>query len=112
MSALAGTAAVALGLAAAILGVLTLALGLRRGDARLLRGGQRYVWLVLAGAVLATMAMEYALLTHDFSLRYVAAHGSRSTPLLFTITGLWSALEGSIILWVLVLAGYLAVMAH
>ncbi|MFN2504357.1 MAG: heme lyase CcmF/NrfE family subunit, partial [Acidimicrobiales bacterium] len=94
------------------LGIATLALGLRRGDPRLLRGGQRYVWLVLAGAVLAAVAMEVALLTHDFSLRYVAAHGSRSTPLLFTITGLWSALEGSIILWSLVLAGYLAFMAH
>jgi cytochrome c-type biogenesis protein CcmF len=112
MSAVAGTAAVALGLAAAILGILTLALGLRRGDPRLLKGGQRYVWLVLAGAVLAAVAMEYALLTHDFSLRYVAANGSRSTPLLFTITGLWSALEGSIILWSLVLAGFLAVMAR
>jgi cytochrome c-type biogenesis protein CcmF len=112
VSAIVGSAAVALGLGAAVLGVLTLALGLRRGDTRLLRGGQRYVWLVLAGAVLATVAMEYALLTHDFSLRYVAAHGSRSTPLLYTITGMWSALEGSIILWALVLAGYLAAMAH
>ncbi len=33
------------------------------------------------------------------------------TPLLFTITGLWAALEGSILLWVLILAGYLTVMA-
>ncbi len=112
MNAALGTAAVALGLAAAVLGIATLALGLRRGDPRLLKGGQRYVWLVLAGAVLAAAAMELALLTHDFSLQYVASHGSRSTPLLFTITGMWSALEGSILLWGLVLAGYLAFMAR
>ncbi|HEX6596994.1 MAG TPA: cytochrome c biogenesis protein CcsA, partial [Acidimicrobiales bacterium] len=112
MSAVLGTAAVALGLASALLGVATLALGLRKGDPRLMRGGQRYVWLVLAGAVLATVAMQIALLTHDFSLRYVALNGSRSTPLLFTITGMWSALEGSILLWGLVLAGYLAIMAR
>jgi cytochrome c-type biogenesis protein CcmF len=112
VSAVAGAAAVALGLAAAVLGIATLALGLRRGDPRLLRGGQRYVWLVLAGAVLAAGAMQVALITHDFSLRYVAQNGSRSTPLLFTVTGMWSALEGSILLWSLVLAGYLAVMAR
>jgi cytochrome c-type biogenesis protein CcmF len=94
-----------------VLGIATLALGLRKGDARLLRAGQRYVWLVMAGAVLAATAMEIALLTHDFRLNYVAQNGSRSTPLLFTITGMWSALEGSILLWTLVLSGYLAVMA-
>ena len=112
MSAVLGTAAVALGLASALLGVATLAIGLRRKDPRLLRGGQRYVWLVLAGAVLATGAMQIALLSHDFSLRYVALNGSRSTPLLYTVTGMWSALEGSILLWGLVLAGYLAIMAR
>jgi cytochrome c-type biogenesis protein CcmF len=111
MSAVTGAAAVALGLAAAVLGIATLALGLRKGDSRLLRAGQRYVWLVLAGAILAAGAMEVALLTHDFRLQYVAQNGSRSTPLLFTITGMWSALEGSILLWTLVLSGYLGVMA-
>ncbi|MEW6153099.1 MAG: heme lyase CcmF/NrfE family subunit [Actinomycetota bacterium] len=112
MSAVAGAGAVALALASSVLGMVTLAIGLRRNDARLLRGAQRYVWMVLAGAVLATLAMQYALLTHDFSLQYVADNGSRATPLLYQVTTMWSALEGSILLWGLVLAGYLAVMAH
>ncbi|MGH3452702.1 MAG: heme lyase CcmF/NrfE family subunit, partial [Haloechinothrix sp.] len=56
-------------------------------------------------------AMEWALVTHDFSLRYVAANGSRATPLLYTVASAWGALEGSILLWGLVLAGYLAVVA-
>ena len=108
MNALVGTGAVTLGLAAALLGMATLAIGLRRRDPRLLSAGSRYVWLVLAGAVLASAAMQSALLGHDFSLKYVAENASRSTPLLFTVTGMWSALEGSILLWSLVLAGYLA----
>ena len=48
--------------------------------------------------------MEVALLRNDFSLQYVADNGSRSTPLLYKIASAWSALEGSILLWVLVLA--------
>ncbi|HEX2272726.1 MAG TPA: heme lyase CcmF/NrfE family subunit [Acidimicrobiales bacterium] len=112
MNAALGTAGVALGLTASLLGAATLALGLRRGDPRHLRAGLRYVWLVLGGACLATLAMQLALIGHDFSIEYVARNNSRGTPLLYTITGMWSALEGSILLWALVLAGYLAVIAR
>ena len=42
----------------------------------------------------------------------MAENNARSTPLLFTITGLWAALEGSILLWALLLAGYLSFVAH
>ena len=31
--------------------------------------------------------MEHALITHDFSLTFVADNNSRSTPLLYSITG-------------------------
>jgi len=33
------------------------------------------------------------------------------TPLLYTITGLWAALEGSILLWAVILGGYLTYVA-
>src|SRR5438874_3951247 len=112
MAATFGTAGVWLGLFGALVGVLTLGLGLYRRDAKLLEAGRKYTWVIVAGAVLGVVAMETALLRHDFSLKYVAENGSRQTPLLFTITGMWSALEGSILLWSIVLAGYLAVMVH
>ena len=101
-----------LGLLGAAVGVATLGLGLHRRDPTLLQAGRRYTWVIVAGAVLGVIAMETALLRHDFTLKYVAENGSRETPLLFTITGMWSALEGSILLWTLVLSGYLAVMVR
>jgi cytochrome c-type biogenesis protein CcmF len=107
-----GQSAVILGLLASIAGVVTLTVGLVKGRPNLLRAGRSYTWLILAGAVLAGFAMERALLTHDFSLTFVANNSSRETPLLFLVTGMWSALEGSIILWTLILAGYIAAMAH
>jgi cytochrome c-type biogenesis protein CcmF len=116
-----GSAGVMLGFAASVLGVLTLAAGLyqRRkaggvgdGERGLLWLGRSFAWLVLGGAVLATVAMEIALVGHDFSLQYVADNGSRSTPLLYTVASLWGALEGSIILWTLVLAGFLAAVVR
>jgi cytochrome c-type biogenesis protein CcmF len=107
MNAALGTAGVTLGLAASVIGALTLAVGLRSRRAPLLRMGRSYALLVLTGALLAAFAMERALLTHDFSLTYVADNGSRDTPLLYTFASLWAALEGSIILWSVVLGGYL-----
>ncbi len=109
MTAVVGSAGVALGLFASLLGIAALALGLGRCDDRLLLIGRRAVFLVLAGAVVAAAAMEWALVTHDFSIKYVASNGSLSTPLLYTVSALWGALEGSILLWALVLAGYLVV---
>ena len=49
--------------------------------------------------------MEWALFTHDFSIEYVASNVARATPGLYTFTAAWSALEGSILLWVLALTG-------
>jgi cytochrome c-type biogenesis protein CcmF len=112
VTAIIGRTAVALGFLGAVLGAVTLAAGLRRRSPDLLRSGRQYVWVVLAAAVLGAVAMEVALLRHDFSLKFVAENNSRETPLLFTVTGLWSALEGSILLWALVLSGYLAAMVH
>jgi len=103
-----GHTAVLLGLLACTAGIVTLAFGLRTGQANLLRSGRSYAWLVLAAAVLAVVVMERALITHDFSLSYVAANGSRETPLLFTVSSLWGALAGSILLWTLVLSLYTA----
>ena len=56
----------------------------------------------------ATVAMVWALVTHDFSLSYVAQVGSKATPLFYTIISLWGALEGSILFWAWVLAMYAA----
>ncbi|MGH9002864.1 MAG: heme lyase CcmF/NrfE family subunit, partial [Acidimicrobiia bacterium] len=112
MRAALGFAGVALGFSAAVIGVAVLGVGLRRHDARLLASGRRFVLMVLGGGVVAAGAMEWALLSHDFSIRYVAENQSRATPLLYTVASLWGALEGSILLWALVLGGYLTIVTR
>src|SRR5436853_6341523 len=91
---------------AAALGVVTMGIGIHRRDGRIMATGRQFVFMVLLGAVIAAGAMEWALVTHDFSIAYVVRNHSRSTPLLYTVASLWGALEGSILLWSLVLAGY------
>lgn len=107
-----GTLAVSLGFASSVAGIVVLAMGLRRRDTGLIHGGRLAAFAVLAAAVIGAVAMEWALLTRDFSLAYVAANGSLSTPLLYTFASLWGALEGSILLWTLVLGGYIVMMVR
>ncbi len=66
--------------------------------------GRWFAGVMLVGAVLAVISMEHALLTHDFTLVFVAQNNSTVTPLLYSITGMWSALAGSILLWGFILA--------
>jgi cytochrome c-type biogenesis protein CcmF len=54
----------------------------------------------------AFVALEAAILGHDFSIEYVAQNTSRSTPFVFLLASAWAALEGSIVLWALILAGF------
>jgi cytochrome c-type biogenesis protein CcmF len=107
-----GVAALLIGLTAAVFGAGVLVVGVRQQDRRMLHSGHRYAWVVLGAGVLAFAAMERALITRDFSLSYVQEVGARATPPLYNFTALWSALEGSLLLWILVLGGYIAAIAH
>jgi cytochrome c-type biogenesis protein CcmF len=102
-----GRAGVTLGFAAAILGAVTVGYGLIRHRPELVRLSRWYAGLVFLGGLLAAIAMERALITRDFTVLYVADNGSTKTPAIYNFATLWGALEGSIILWALILGGYL-----
>ena len=107
----AGSAAVAAGLGAAVVGIAVTALGLAGRHRRWLRDARRLVLVMAVAAVAAVAVMERALITRDFTVKFVADHGSSTTPAVFNVATLWSALEGSILLWTLVLCGYAVVVA-
>ena len=102
-----GRAGITLGFAAAVLGAVTVGYGLIRHRPELVRLSRWYAGLVFLGGLLAAIAMERALMTRDFTVLYVADNGSTKTPALYNFATLWGALEGSIILWALILGGYL-----
>jgi cytochrome c-type biogenesis protein CcmF len=106
-----GSAAVNAGLALAVAGALLSALGAGVGDRRLVAAGRVAALLLLPAAAVAAGALTWALLAHDFSIAYVAQNGSRATPVFYTAVTLWGRLEGSLLLWILVLAGFVAATA-
>ncbi len=106
-----GSGALLVGLIASIFAAVGLIAGVRRGDDKMIAAGTRYVWVTLIASVAAFVIMERALITRDFSLLYVQNVGSAATPPLYNFTALWTALEGSLLLWLLVLGGYSAAVA-
>ncbi|WP_376877364.1 heme lyase CcmF/NrfE family subunit [Albirhodobacter sp. R86504] len=65
-------------------------------------------FLLIAGAF---AAITYAFVTSDFSLQLVYANSHTDKPMLYKISGVWGNHEGSMLLWVLILAGFGAAAA-
>ncbi|WP_238365392.1 heme lyase CcmF/NrfE family subunit [Mesobacterium pallidum] len=53
---------------------------------------------------LSFAALTYAFVTSDFSLQVVVANSHSAKPMLYKISGVWGNHEGSMLLWVLILA--------
>lgn len=85
--------------------------GAQRGDPRLmaLAGPAAGLQLLLVGASFA--ALMCAFVVSDFSLAVVVANSHTAKPLLYKISGVWGNHEGSLLLWVLILAVYGAAVA-
>jgi cytochrome c-type biogenesis protein CcmF len=62
------------------------------------------VLALLGGGVAAFAILEIAIITHDFSIAYVAQNSALGTPLVFLLASGWAALEGSVLLWGVLLA--------
>ena len=106
-----GRAGLLLMLASCVFGALTVLYGIRKQDRKLLKQAPLYAWMALGGIVLAVAMMQRALITRDFSMAYIQQVGSADTPTLYNIAAMWSALEGSILLWALILGAFTAAVA-
>ena len=59
----------------------------------------------------AFAALLQSFLTNDFSVLYVAENSNTLMPTLYKVSAVWGAHEGSLLLWVLMLAGWGAAVA-
>ncbi len=111
MTATLGHSCILLALALAAWGIAAPILHARTGNpgfhasARYAIAGQFVLVTLAAGALI------YALVATDFSIRYVAFNTTRNTPVYYRVTGLWGALEGSLLLWEWILIIFSALVA-
>ena len=99
-----GHFALVLALAAALIQTVVPFWGARVGDEALMSVGRNAALIQLALIAIAFAALVNAHLTSDFSVLNVAENSNREMPTIYKISGVWGNHEGSMLLWVLILA--------
>jgi len=74
------------------------------GREDLVTSGRRGLYATTALIVLASLGLWTALLTHDFSLKYVASNTSANMPKVYVFAAFWGGQAGSLLFWTLILA--------
>ncbi|MEI7598945.1 MAG: heme lyase CcmF/NrfE family subunit [Aestuariivirga sp.] len=85
--------------------------GAQRGDVAAMRSGISAAILQLVLIAIAFAALTHAYVTSDFSVLNVVENSHSAKPMLYKISGVWGNHEGSMLLWVLILALYGAAVA-
>ena len=98
-----GVLSLRLGLCVAVYAVVAALLGARTRRADLVASSRHATYVVNGLVVLASIVLLRALLTHDFSLEYVAAYSSTTLPVRYAVAALWGGQQGSLLFWALLL---------
>ena len=61
--------------------------------------------------LISFLCLTYAFITYDFSVTYVVQNSNSALPLMYRISAVWGAHEGSLLLWVLMLGGWTAAVS-
>ena len=78
------------------------------GREDLIVSGRRGLYATTAMIILASIGLWTALLTHDFSLKYVASNTSANMPKVYIFAAFWGGQAGSMLFWSLILSCYSA----
>lgn len=81
---------------------------------------RRLAWMQLGNSLsmgifvfvfIAFCCLANAFLANDFSVQYVARNSNTALPVVYKISAIWGAHEGSFLLWILVMAGWTLAVA-
>ena len=106
-----GHFALILALVVATVQMIVPAWGARVGEPRMMSLAEPAAVSQLVLILIAFLALVHAYVTSDFSVANVAENSHSTKPLLYRISGVWGNHEGSMVLWVLILALFGAAVA-
>ena len=86
-------------------------IGAQRGQDAWMRTARPLVYGQLLFIAIAYGALTYAFVVHDFSVAYVATNSNSLLPFIYQLPAVWGAHEGSLLLWVTILALWTAAVA-
>ena len=101
-----GHFALALALMAALFQAVVPLAGAANGNMRWMEFGRSCAHVQMVLITISFAALTYSFVVSDFSVRIVIANSHSMKPLLYKISGVWGNHEGSMLLWVYILAIY------
>ena len=107
-----GQFAMILALALAVIQAAVPLVGAHRDDAAMMGVARSAATGQFVFVAIAFGCLTYAFLTDDFSVLYVANHSQLSLPTIYKVSAVWGAHEGSLLMWVLILAGWTLAVAR
>ena len=78
----------------------------------LLLAGRRAAYAAFGVTTLSVLALEYLLVTSDFSIEYVASNTNYALPTLYKMVALWAGHNGSLLLWTWIVTIFSAIVAY
>ena len=107
-----GQFALILALSLAICQAILPLVGAHRGDAAMMGVARTAATGQFLFVAVAFGCLTYAFLTDDFSVLYVANHSQLALPTVYKVSAVWGAHEGSLLLWILLLAAWTVAVAR
>ena len=107
-----GQLALIMALVLASLQALLPLLGAHRSIDSWMRVARPAAYAQLLFVALAFLILMWAFVTHDFSVAYVARNSNSLLPIGYCMAAVWGAHEGSLLLWILILALWTGAVAR
>ncbi|KJY83083.1 cytochrome C biogenesis protein CcmF [Vibrio galatheae] len=95
---------------AVLLSVMPL-IGASRHNTLLMNSARPLSWGMFLLLLVSFAILLWAFYTNDFTLKYVASNSNSQLPWYYRLTAVWGAHEGSLLLWVLIQAGWTVAVA-
>ncbi len=106
-----GQFALILALSLAICQAVVPLVGAHRGDTGMMRVARTAATGQFLFIAVSFACLIWAFLSDEFSVLYVANHSQLSLPTLYKVSAVWGAHEGSLLMWILILAAWTLAVA-
>ncbi|MBU3916605.1 cytochrome c biogenesis protein CcsA, partial [bacterium] len=84
--------------------------GIQRNSGNLITSARYSLVTVFILIVVAYLSLFFAFATNNFVVKFVAENSSTDLPLFYKFTAVWGGMQGSLLLWELILSFFTAVV--
>lgn len=85
--------------------------GASKGNVAMMQTARPLSWGMFIMLLLSFLVLMWSFYVNDFTLQYVASNSNSQLPWYYRLTAVWGAHEGSLLLWVLIQAGWTVAVA-